>query len=214
MIEENRHQLKYELLPEAPLQQLKFEWSILSLGWYLSLLYSEVYNASSQVKTYIGNNNGLMKNLSTSLATVSKFTSGWTSFLKLEQQQSQVNEFTTQWIENGLTDANTWQGTNVKLFEVSSSSKDGFFASFSTFGGGTSRAVPSTPGTLNDMMRRFSDFNVNGVSGSPMSSVLSTPVEEQESYFTRRSGRNSVSSLHSLNQLNRIRSNTPRNSFS
>lgn len=214
MVEENRHQLKYELLPEAPLEQLKFEWSLLSLGWYLSLLYSEIYNASSQVKTYVGNNNGLIKNFSTSLATVSKITSSWTTFLKQEQPGKQLDEFTVQWVENGLTDVNTWQGTDIKLFDVSSASKDGFFASFNKFSGTTSQAVPNTPGGLNDMMRRFSDFNINWMSSSPVSSVLSTPIEEQESYFTRRPGRNSVTSLHSLNKLNRIRSNTPRNSFS
>ncbi|KAI5956649.1 hypothetical protein CANMA_004486 [Candida margitis] len=214
MIEDNRHQLKYELLPEAPLEQLKFEWSLLSLGWYLSLLYSEIYNASSQVKTCIGNNNGLMKNFSNSLATVSKITSGWTSFLKQEEPGKQVDDFTLQWIENGMTDVNTWQGTTITLFDVSSTSKDGFFASFNKYNGTTSQAVPNTPGGLNDMMKRFSDFNLNGATGSPVSSVPSTPGEEQESYFTRRSGRNSVTSLHSLNKLNRIRSNTPRNSLS
>lgn len=214
MIEENRHQLKYELFPESPLEFLKFDWSLLSLGWYLSLLYSEIYNASSVVKTYVGNNNGLMKNFSASLATVSKITSSWTTFLKQEQPGNQADESTRQCIENALTEVNTWQGTDIKLFDVSSSAKDGFFSNFNRFNGSTSQAVPNTPGSLNDMMRRFSDFNVNGVSNSPTSSVLSTPVEEQESYFSRRPARNSVTSLHSLNKLNRIRSNTPRNSFS
>ncbi|KAI5966624.1 hypothetical protein KGF57_000588 [Candida theae] len=215
MIEENRKQFKYEVLSETPLEQLEFEWSLLSLGWYLSLLYSEVYNTSSKVKAYIGSNNGMIKHFSASLNTVSKITSNWTTFFKQEQTARQSDdEFTSQWVENGLTNVNAWQGTDIKLFDVVSASNGGLFANLNKLGGGSTQAVPNTPGSLNDMMRRFSDFNISGVHSSPVSSVLSTPVEEQESYFTRRAGRNSVTSLHSLNKLNRMRSNTPRNSFS
>ena len=138
------------------------------------------------------------------------------------------------WVNNALCDVNTWSGSEIKLFNVETT-EDGFFANLnsrimsnytknenaaqtSAYG----YAVPSTPGGLTDMSRRFSDFRINNgsnpsirsIGNSPAPSALSTPVEEKELYFSKRSFRNSVTSLHSLNNLNRSRSNTPRNSIS
>ena len=142
-----------------------------------------------------------------------------------------------EWVNNSLTNVNCWSDTNIKLFKVENTENNSFFASLNSrlngYGqnNGTlpgkrpySQAIPSTPGSLNDLTRRFSDFrfnsspNVRSVGASPLPSGLSTPIEEQEMYFQRRPYRNSVTSLHSLNTLNRsrsnTRSNTPRNSMS
>ncbi|KAI5955616.1 hypothetical protein KGF54_001118 [Candida jiufengensis] len=210
LIEEHKHQIKSDLLPETELEQLKFVWSYLSLGWYISLLYGKIYNTTTEVKIYIGNNNKLIKNFSSSIATVSKLTSSWTSFLK-QDTQPVTNDATLEWINNSITNINTWQGTDIKLFQIEANSNDSFFANLNKISGNSTYAVPSTPGSINDMMKKFNDFKVNGKSASP----VTTPVEEQDSYFGKRVGRNSVTSLHSLNTLNRIRShNTPRNSIS
>ncbi|CAK9438830.1 uncharacterized protein LODBEIA_P30540 [Lodderomyces beijingensis] len=210
MIEEHRNQINYGMLADTPLEQLKFSWSHLSLGWYISLLFGGIYNAENNVKTYVGTNNRLVKNFTKSIASVSKLTSSWTSFLKSETVADNTQSL---WVENALTSVNVWEGTEIKLFKLENNAGDGFFSSFNKTLSG--QAVPSTPGSLNDMTKRFGELRMSGRSNiSPAGSGLSTPVEEQESYFGSRTMRNSVSSLHSLNTLNRIRSNTPRNSIS
>ncbi|KAI5961246.1 uncharacterized protein KGF55_004171 [Candida pseudojiufengensis] len=209
LIEEHKHQIKSDLLPDTKLEQLKFNWSYISLGWYLSLLYGKIYNTTTEVKVYIGNNNKFIKNFSNSIATVSKITSSWTSFLK-QDTQPVTDEKTAEWIKNSITNFNPWQGTDIKLFELQNESNDSFFANLNKISGNSHYAVPGTPGSINDMMKKFNELKVNGKTSPP-----STPTEDQDSYFGKRSGRNSVTSLHSLNTLNRIRShNTPRNSIS
>ncbi|RCK56392.1 Protein HID1 [Candida viswanathii] len=238
VVEENKSQVPYDLLPDTPIDLLKFNWNHLSLGWYISLLYGQVYNTTELVKSYSGtsaNNYKIVKNIT------SKLTLNWTSFLKLDTSNgngslSNINE-DLEWVNNSLTNVNCWSDSNIKLFKVESTSGNSFFASLNSklnsYGQNGNpipvsqpynQAVPSTPGSLNDMTRRFGDFRFNdgagikSVGASPLPSGLSTPIEEQEMYFQRRPYRNSVTSLHSLNTLNRsrsnTRSNTPRNSMS
>ena len=45
VIEENKSQIPYDLLPGTPIDLLKFNWNHLSLGWYISLLYGQIYNS-------------------------------------------------------------------------------------------------------------------------------------------------------------------------
>ncbi|EMG46715.1 hypothetical protein G210_3029 [Candida maltosa Xu316] len=238
VIEQNKSQIHYDLLPDTPLEQLKFNWNHLALGWYISLLYGQIYNSTEAVKVYSGtnsNNYKIVKNLT------SKLTSNWSSFLKLDSSNTQLSNVSEdlEWVNNSLSNVNIFTDSDIKLFKVESATKDGFFANlnskiinnYSQQNGNTTspqqpynHAVPSTPGSINDMTRRLNDFKFNNgsnvslksLSGSPLPSGLSTPVEEQEMFFQRRPYRNSVSSLHSLNTLNRTRSNsnTPRNSMS
>ena len=242
VFETNKSQLCYDLLPNTPLDQLKFNWSHLSLGWYISLLYGQIYNSGAQVQNYSGNSIRSYKIVKTFSSGMSKLTLNWTSFLKQDPQRElnsseavvpNIDE-NLVWVNNALCDVNTWSGSEIKLFNVETT-EDGFFANLnsrimsnytknenaaqtSAYG----YAVPSTPGGLTDMSRRFSDFRINNgsnpsirsIGNSPAPSALSTPVEEKELYFSKRSFRNSVTSLHSLNNLNRSRSNTPRNSIS
>lgn len=238
VIEENKSQIPYDLLPGTPIDLLKFNWNHLSLGWYISLLYGQIYNSGQIAKEYSGtntNNYKIVKNIT------SKLTLNWTNFLKLDNtngNDSATNmDEALEWVNNSLTNVNCWSDTNIKLFKVENTENNSFFASLNSrlngYGqnNGTlpgkrpySQAIPSTPGSLNDLTRRFSDFrfnsspNVRSVGASPLPSGLSTPIEEQEMYFQRRPYRNSVTSLHSLNTLNRsrsnTRSNTPRNSMS
>ncbi|ODV80772.1 uncharacterized protein CANTADRAFT_25182 [Suhomyces tanzawaensis NRRL Y-17324] len=202
----HRSQINNDFLPETSFESLKFTWSHLSLGWYLSLLYGDIYNAINLVKNYTGGNNKIMKNITSSLASVSKITSSWTSFIKSGSSAaaSQPNDLerVNEWVQNSATTINHWASTGIKLFRIESTS-DGIFG-----------RGPGTPGSMaNHLVRRFSDFKVNNASRNSVSSGLSTPIEEQEATFGRYH-RASISSLHSLNTLNRSRSNTPRNSIS
>ncbi|KAL6453807.1 hypothetical protein SBY92_005382 [Candida maltosa Xu316] len=217
VIEQNKSQIHYDLLPDTPLEQLKFNWNHLALGWYISLLYGQIYNSTEAVKVYSGtnsNNYKIVKNLT------SKLTSNWSSFLKLDSSNTQLSNVSEdlEWVNNSLSNVNIFTDSDIKLFKVESATKDGFFANLNSkiINNYSQQNVPSTPGSINDMTRRLNDFKFNNGSGSPLPSGLSTPVEEQEMFFQRRPYRNSVSSLHSLNTLNRTRSNsnTPRNSMS
>lgn len=242
VFEANKSQLCYDLLPNTPLDQLRFNWSHLSLGWYISLLYGQIYNSGAQVQSYSGNSIRNYKIVKTFSSGMSRLTLNWTSFLKQDSQSEPSSSETTlpkidenlEWVNNALSNINTWSGSEIKLFDVETT-EDGFFANLNsrimanyTKNGNTAQnpghgyAAPSTPGGLTDVSRRFSDFRINNgsnpsirsIGNSPVPSALSTPVEEKELYFPKRSFRNSVTSLHSLNNLNRSRSNTPRNSIS
>lgn len=213
IVSKHRGQINYDYLPTSPFESLKFNWSYLSLGWYMAILYGEVYNSVDNVKIFTGNNSKLMRNISTSIASVSKFTSGWTSFINKGVPAPDENEATIRYVKSSLTSINVWSQTAVKLFKVETTS-EGFFGSIKKANPDT----PGTPGGVNDMannlVRRISDFRLNNTSRASLSSGLSTPVEEQESMFGKYKPRNSVSSLQSFNTLNRTRSNTPRNSIS
>ncbi|KAK6456160.1 protein putatively [Scheffersomyces xylosifermentans] len=224
LIDKNRAQINYDFLPESPLDPLKFTWSHLSLGWYTSLLYGAMYNSVDAVRAYSGNSNKIMKNITTSIASVSKLTSSWTGFMKTNAGSSAIlaNDAPEvhEWVRASLTVVNQWNHTAVKLFRIQNSNSDGILGAFNKLGG-VNQAVPSTPGGVNDMashlVRRLSDFRLNNTSRASMGSIpsgLTTPVEEQEPSFGKFQSRNSVTSLHSLNTLNRSRSNTPRNSIS
>ena len=215
IVSEHKGQINYDFLPTTPFESLKFSWTYLSLGWYMSILYGEVYNSVDNVKVFTGNNNKIMRNISTSIASVSKFTSGWTSFINKGVSQPEANEASVDYVENSLTNINVWAQTSIKLFRIEASPGEGFFGSINKI---ANQDTPGIPGGVNDMantlVRRISDFRLNNNSRASLSSGLTTPVEEQESMFGKSKPRNSVTSLQSFNTLNRTRSNTPRNSIS
>lgn len=185
--------INYDFLPDTPLCLLVLHWSVESLGYYLSFLYAEVYRGNQNVKTFTSNSR-MMSNITTSIAQVSKFTLSWTSFIKgtdqkKEQEQQQVLDAHLEAANDVLTAINQWAGPRVRLFKPELASTGFFGNKFAQ---------------LENLVRRFSRL-------SSRSSVSSTPVEEKEMRFPSR---NSIVSLHSLNTLNRSRSNTPRNSIS
>ncbi|CAI5758769.1 unnamed protein product [Candida verbasci] len=194
LIQTSKSQIKHDYLPDTPFEMLKFNWSSLSLGWYTSLLYGQIYN-SNNIKQ-----NKAVKNLTT--------ISNW--FMKNnEADQNRINER----VNNSLVNVNIYESTNIKLFNIEKKS-EGFFNFNKVNNNVNNQAVPSTP-NINVMTKRINDFRFNG-----KPSPVITPIDENNSsdtdslYYNRRAGRNSVTSLHSLNTLNRTRSNTPRNSLS
>lgn len=234
LIEKNKRQINGDFLPTVPIETLKFIWSHISLGWYLSLLYGDMYNAVDNVRVYTGNNNKFLKNISTSLATFSKLTSVWGGGSKNQAQQNGGLELETiiEISNRTLTTVNHWANASIVLFKIQPTS-EGFFAKIGAQLGGLQQAqVASMPGTPrvgsvdmpHTLTRRLSDFRLNNGSRTSISSslgtngggggpgsALSTPIEEQTEYFSKRS---SVTSLHSMNMINRSRTNTPRNSIS
>lgn len=225
LIVENKKQINYDFLPSSPLDSLKFNWSHLSLGWYISLLFGNIYNAGSNVKVFTGNRSKIMKNFSSTLVSFSKFTSSWTGLSKYQGTGPTLNESdeVLNWVLSALTSINPWAYTSIKLFKIAPVVNESFFGSISKVSNSI-QASPSTPSGINDipgtLARKFSDFRIRNNSASSISSlqsassILNTPKDEQEAHFGRYVARNSVSSLHSLNTLNRSRTNTPRNSVS
>lgn len=225
LIRENKGQLNYDFLPTTPLEPLKFNWSHLSLGWYMSLLFGNVYNAGDNVKAFTGNKNKIMKNFSSTLVSFSKLTSGWAGLNKQLPGTGTISnesDVVSTWVESALTNINPWAYTSIKLFKIEPAVNEGFFGSANAKVANNVMAAPSTPNGVNDMAstlaRKFSDFRIRNNSSSSISSmqsansILNTPIDEQEACFGKYIPRNSVSSLHSLNTLNRSRTNTPRNS--
>lgn len=224
LYEEYKSQINYDFSPNIPFEPLKFSWSHLSLGWYTSLLYGRIYNSIENVNAFVGANGNIMKNLSSSLASFSKLTSGWSNITKSNSEESgNESPEVNAWVVDSLTSTNNWAQTSIKLFKIEYAHRDSFFPIEKGFGIGNN-STPGTPGGVNDMtnslVRRFSDFRMNNASRNSISSahsvnaMINTPIEEQESTFGKITPRNSVTSLQSLNAINRSRTNTPRNSMS
>ena len=216
MIDESRRQINYDFLPDTPLALLKFSWTHLSLGWYISILYNEVYHAIDSCNFFTGNNNKIMKNINDSVATVSKFTSTWKNFLQSSNDNDTPMEIPTEvlkWVGKSLLSHNIWADTTISLFKIEFVYNDGFF-NFSK----KAQAVPTTPVMHSErspsLSRRVSDIRSNNVSRGSHVSLNSGLVFGEERDGIQRRPTGSVTSLHSLNTLNRTRSNTPRNSIS
>lgn len=203
VIKEHKSQLSYDFLPDSPVDMLLFSWSPMSLGWYLSTLYWNVYNAQDNVKQFVRSNNTLMKNISSSIAVFSKFASSWSGFVGNSGSDA---ENVTHQVETSLNFTNVWAATNVKLLKAKGSEGDRFFNPFNLKFGNS--VLTAGNDIANSLVRRFSDFRT-----SSRSSIISANLNIDEDP-PRLSKRNSVTSLHSLNTLNRTRSNTPRNSIS
>lgn len=208
-IERNKVEINYDFLPDTPIDKLPFTWSSLSLGWYASTIYFDIYNVTDTVKKFVRTNMTFMTNISSSIAVFSKFASNWSglgnSSLNMPQDQIVID-----YVERGSCWLNLWESTNVKLFKIKANDNDKFFNAFGLKFGNTASNSGSVNDITHSLARRFSDFRTraNG-------STTSVPQTIDELFEgARLSKRNSVSSLHSLNTLNRTRSNTPRNSIS
>lgn len=212
---EHKKQLIYDFMPDTPIDVLSFKWNDLSLGWYIVILYWDIYNAQETIKSFVGTNRSLMNSISSSIAVFSKFASSWSSLGAKNLDEASEMAFTTEHVERGLTSQNIWSSTNVKLFKKNGGDNDKFF---NAFGLKFNNSAPSNSGSGNDiansLVRRLSDFRMNSRSSIvSLTGSFHANIDEQPER-PRLAKRNSVSSLHSLNTLNRTRSNTPRNSFS
>lgn len=214
LLKDNCRQINYDFLPSSALVQLKFSWSRVSLGWYLSLLYGDIFNALDNINNLVGAKNKILKNLTSSVMSIGKFfnsdpkTSDESIISNLETH-GMVEE-----IQKSITTINHWHQTYVKLFKIEVETSSFFDVLNSKLISSQPQAAPKTPSMErpNTLSRRLSDLRINQQRmGSVPSSGLSTPKEEPEAYFPRV---NSVGSLQSLNAINRSRTATPRNSIS
>lgn len=207
VVQKHKSQLNYDFLPHSPVDKLLFSWSHLSLGWYTSVLYEEVLNSTENMQAFMGSESSFMKGVSSSLAVFSKFASSWTG-LGGATATDVPEDATKEYVVQGLSLVNVWKGTNLKLFR-SKLENDKLGNAFGLKFGSNAGVGDLT----NSLVRRFSDFRTNSrASVGSINSVPSTLEDVPEGL--RLSKRNSVSSLHTLNTLNRSRSNTPRNSIS
>lgn len=225
LTQEYKSQINYDFLPSTPFEPLKFTWSHLSLGWYISLLNGRIFNAVENVNAHVNGAGNIMSNLSSSLASFSKFTSGWSNLTKTttttKVDTGNDSPEVLAWVMNNLTNVNNWSHTDIKLFKIEFSNRESFFPIDTTgFGISTNQSAPGTPRGMNDManslVRRFSDFRLNNSARTPTlgSANTFTQIDENEPNMGKYGKRNSVTSLHSLNALNRSRTNTPRSSIS
>lgn len=208
-IELNRAQINYDFLPDTPAAKLPFRWNSLTLGWYASTIYFDIYNDTETIKRFVRANMTLMNNISSSIAVLSKFASNW-SGLGSSAPNVQQDQIVIDYVERGSCWVNLWEATSVKLFRIKANDNDKFFNALGLKFGSTAPNNGSVNEITNSLARRFSDFRIR--TNLPPTAHPQTIEELFDG--ARLSKRNSVSSLHSLNTLNRTRSNTPRNSIS
>lgn len=196
--------LHYDLHPLSPVDVLKISWNNSSLGWYLSVLYSDLYFALEKFKSAFGLNKSLVSDISSSLASFGRLASSWSGLggggggQPENIQDIELNEYLTTVINS----SNVWASTAVKLFNTQTETDRGYF--------GLKFSSQSQPDPAGSLTRRISDFR----SSSRASVATIGSLTHQDDFDNKLHKRNSVTSLHSLNTLNRTRSNTPRNSIS
>lgn len=207
IINQNRKDINHDFLPDTPIDKLAFCWNHKALGWYLSIINSNNYKAADNIKLFVGTNNTLMKNISSSIALLGKIASSWSGLSWNNAREDPKEEELTRFVEINTNGINPWAHTNVKLFKVD----DDADKVYNPFGLKYSTGSNNSVGDLtNSLVKKLGDFR-NSSRGSIVS-ISSVPHEDLDR--PKLHTRNSVSSLHSLNTLNRTRSNTPRNSIS
>ncbi|CAN3505022.1 hypothetical protein DICA1_F38468 [Diutina catenulata] len=223
-----RHFVPAELGPGEPAPVLRLRWTARSLGWYLSLGYSQVYFGVAAAKHYQGfSSASLIKNLNQSVA---KITSGWRGLWGNDKPESAVSESVVEYLARSATSANPWAPTTITLFPLPTVETSGFLKNLGSLASATASAMTASAASYNPITRSATtqaataESLAKRVSGIWLGSNDSTPSineDEPATWSPQRppySHRNSVSSLHSLNTLNRSRSasvqNTPRNSIS
>lgn len=212
-IMENKKELIYDLMPDTPVDRLVFSWNYLSLGWYISVLYWDIYNTQENIKAHVGSNTSLMNSISSSIAVFSKFASSWSGLGSRHLDNTSELGFITDHVDRALTTHNVWSHTNVRLFKINLNDGDKFFNALGLKFGQSALSNNNVNDITHSLARRFSDFRMNSRSSVISQSSFHLALDELQER-PRLSNRNSVSSLHSLNTLNRSRSNTPRNSVS
>ncbi len=216
-----RH-VNHDYLPDTAFEPMRFGWSHLALGWYMSMLYASMYKASDTVKAHARTDNKLIKNIASSLASITKLTQTWGLAAPQEHESNDNIEHAAR----ALSTSGPWTGTHVTLFQIPLTQQGFFSALNAKFKLNVTAGNPhdesnganpiATPRTANDnLTRRMSQYRLSNPSVNSLSSAHSvangTPIEEHEEYFAKR---NSASSLHSVNLINRSHAGTPRTSIS
>lgn len=170
---------------------VEFSWNQMSLTWYLLFLYHRIFYSHDYIRQILGTKNKLILNI-TSMMTWKIFNTE-TKYTDLETIE------TIQYVTE--CSYSKFPTLCIRLFQVEETV--GFFELIN------SKLTTEKP-RLN---RRLSDLRLTGAN-SGHSTPNRTPQQEVELYFPSIKRGNSVSSLQSLNTLNRSRTNTPRNSIS
>ncbi|ODV94432.1 hypothetical protein PACTADRAFT_51270 [Pachysolen tannophilus NRRL Y-2460] len=155
-----------------PLEQLKFTWSNISLGWYESVLWGCIYNSNENVN----NNHRKLININTSFQSFSsKVSSDWGfgSWSNSEQELLDI-------VSKSSAHVNIWAGTNIKLFRILVN---------------LNRANNLMQPITDSLIRRFSDFRINNRSNGQQ--YPQQVDRDSKGLNSRQNSTTSVSSLPS-----------------
>lgn len=201
--EASRLQISYDFLPDTQIDILKLTWSELSLGWYMSMLYWDIFSCSDLVKTSMKQGTSIISNLSSSISYLSRFASSWVN--GSSQLSNDGDTKLMEYVKRGLPRNNSWAITQTKLFDIELGS-----GSFSPFGIKLNTLAAAVNNLTNTLVRRLSGFRTTNRSSVTSLNGGLDEIPERAKPVKRPS----AGSIHSLNSLNRARSYTPRNSFS
>ncbi|KAM9926524.1 hypothetical protein OXX59_003162 [Metschnikowia pulcherrima] len=211
-IKQHREKLHYDFWPDTPIPKLTVPWNYLSLGWYVSMLARDIFSGTESVRIFMGANRSLVGNISSSLAMFGKLATSWSGISGTKPVPARQDAAITEYVDANTSLTNVWAHTSVKLFRMRKPDEDRGLQAFGMRFGSVGSAT-SVNDITNSLVKRFSDFRGNNRSSVSSAGSGYHNIDEIPE-GARLSKRNSVSSLHSLNTLNRARSNTPRNSMS
>lgn len=176
------------------------------------MLARDVFVAADTIRLHMGANRSLVGNISSSLVLFGKFATSWSGISNVKLGPHRQDAAVTDYVDLATFSANLWSHTAVRLFQIKSAEDQRGIQAFGMRFGSVGLAT-SVNEITTSLVKRFSDFR--GASRGSVSSAGSIYSGMDEIPETvRLSKRDSVSSLHSLNTLNRARTHTPRNSMS
>lgn len=191
-IRANKLSIPYDFWPETKVDSLKLTWHDVSLGWYMSMIYWDIFSCCDLVGSSVKQGNSLMNNISTSITYLSRFASSWVT--NPAQPTNAGDTFVIEYVTRSLPRHNPWSTTQTKLFEA--------YAGADTFSPFGLKFTDNLPVSVNNLVRRLSGLRSH--SRASVTSVGSGLDEIPESATLKK--RFSVSSIHSFNSLNRARS--------
>lgn len=100
----------YDLRSDTPVHTMAFAWNEVSLGWYMLLVYLDVYHCTAHVKSHVGTSSTLINNLLLSFASLGKLVL-WGLGDADERTARAVAHY-----QRHLCQHNVWAATSVRLF--------------------------------------------------------------------------------------------------
>lgn len=202
VVEHSRKDIPYDFLPETNADLLRLSWNEISLGWYMSMIYLDIFKDVDLVRASMKKSNSVLGYISSSLSFFGKFTNSW--IVSTPQIYQDWDQQLVELAKQTNSSPCLWRETLTKLFETQDSP-----GVFSSIGHRIGDTLASAVNFTNTLVRRLS-----GMRGNSRTSIASSGTNMEEiPERIKPVKRPSSNSIHSLNSLNRVRSYTPRNSF-
>lgn len=180
-----------EFLPKTKFETLKFTWSAMSLGWYESILWGDIFY---QNNTKDNSQNVWFNKRSSGISNIKEVASNW-GFSWKSSATPIAHQF-----DNAILQLSIWNGTFIRLFKIKKP------------------LVEKPLVDVNNLMKRFRLNSTSSITTlntlDSRNSGLNSPRHESVSGFNSPNQLTPINSRQSYTPRNSIHINSRQNSFS